>query len=198
MTRPHEAGTPSPVGIARPAPAVIAIVRASCAAVADRPVALAEAFYAHLFEMAPQVRAMFPADMTGQMQKMSDTLFAAIAHLDAADTTALEATLQRLGRTHSTHYHVEREHYHYIGHALTRAVRDVAGGAYSGYMSSAWIAVYQWVAAHMTAGADTPEPSAAQRPPLSLPEPRQAAEHGRPAEHGAGAEYPSSSATWAR
>ena len=48
---------------------------------------------------------------------------------------------------------MEAEQYRYVGHALTRAVRDVAGLAYSGALSSSWIAVYQYLAGHMTAGA---------------------------------------------
>jgi hemoglobin-like flavoprotein len=147
-----------------PSAAVIAQVRRSCAAVADRPVALAEAFYQHLFDMAPHTRAMFPPDMTGQMQKMTDTLLAAITTLADGDTTELEAALRRLGRQHRTHYQVAPEHYLYIGHALTRAVRDVSGPLWSGTLSSAWIAVYQWVATHMLDGSSTDLPTQAQTP----------------------------------
>jgi hemoglobin-like flavoprotein len=173
MSHPQTAGAPSAAGVG-PAAEVIAAVRASCLAVAHRPVRLAEAFYAHLFEMAPQLRAMFPPDLTGQMQKMSDTLLNAIGQLDTADTTALEAALRRLGADHRTRFGVEPEHYGYIGHALTRAVRDVAGPGYSSSLSSAWIAVYQWVATQMTAGDQAAEPgaSAADRPMLALPQPR--------------------------
>ncbi|NMI02067.1 globin domain-containing protein [Pseudonocardia acidicola] len=157
---------------------MIATVRASCLAVAHRPVRLAEAFYAHLFEMAPQLRAMFPPDLTGQMQKMSDTLLGAIAQLDTADTTELEAALRQLGADHRTRFRVESEHYKYIGHALTRAVRDVSGQGYSGSLSSAWIAVYQWVATHMTAGAQAAESEASTENPstIALPHPREARE----------------------
>lgn len=174
MSHPQTAGAPSAAGVGRPAAEVIAAVRASCLAVAHRPVRLAEAFYAHLFEMAPQLRAMFPPDLTGQMQKMSDTLLNAIGQLDTADTTALEAALRRLGADHRTRFGVEPEHYGYIGHALTRAVRDVAGPGYSSSLSSAWIAVYQWVATQMTAGDQAAESgaSAADRSMLALPQPR--------------------------
>jgi hemoglobin-like flavoprotein len=153
--------------VRRPSRAVIEAVQASCGAVADRPVRLAEEFYAQLFEMAPQVRGMFAEDMTGQMQTMTDVLLGAIARIAAADTVELEATLRRLGAAHRTRYGVENEHYLYIGHALTRAVREVAGPAYSGSLSSSWIALYQWVAAHMIAGAD-----AVDEPLVVLPEPR--------------------------
>lgn len=163
----------APSAVRRPSPAVIEAVQASCAAVAARPVRLAEEFYANLFEMAPQVRGMFPADMTGQMQTMTDVLLGAIAQIATRDTAELEVTLQRLGATHRTRYGVESAHYLYIGHALTRAVREVAGPAYSGALSSSWIAVYQWIAVHMIAGADgVDEEVAAERVRAALPQPR--------------------------
>jgi hemoglobin-like flavoprotein len=171
--------------VRRPGPEVIAAVQASCAAVAHRPVHLAEAFYAHLFDMAPQLRPMFPADLTGQMQKMSDTLLGAVARLGAGDTDQLELALQQLGATHHTRYGVQPDHYLYIGHALTRAVRDVSGPAFSGSLSSSWIAVYQWIAGHMTAGAHAGESEGAapglpaqrtpDQPVVALPRPREPA-----------------------
>lgn len=137
----------------RPAPEVIDRVRASCAAVAERPVRLAEEFYRQLFAMAPAARGMFPPDLSGQMQKMTDALLAAIDGLGRGDTTELQAVLGRLGADHRLRYGVRDEHYLYIGHALTRAVREVAGAGWSGSLSSDWIGVYQWVARHMLAGA---------------------------------------------
>ncbi|MEJ3659248.1 globin domain-containing protein [Actinomycetes bacterium KLBMP 9759] len=165
---------PSVDEVQRPSPATIAAVRDSCMAVAARPAVLAEVFYAHLFEMAPQLRAMFPEDMSGQMQKMSDTLLAGIAALQEPDTARVEATLRRLGASHRRHYRVEPEHYGYVGHALTRAVRDVAGSRYSGSLSSAWIAVVQWIAAHMMAGAAAVEAGLSPTGrPLGVPHQRE-------------------------
>lgn len=150
------ASDPGPRIPPRPSRAVIEQVRRSCELVADRPVLLAETFYRQLFLMAPHTRAMFPADMTGQMQKMSDTLLTAITTLAAEDTEELEAALRRLGAQHRSHYGVETDHYVYVGHALTRAVREVAGAQWSGSLSSAWIAVCQWVATHMISGTVDP------------------------------------------
>lgn len=152
MSEPQWITVTSVVVVPRPAPAVIELVRASCQAVIDRPVRLAEAFYEQLFAMAPGVRGMFPADMTEQMQKMTDTLLTAVSTLASADTAHLETVLHRLGAQHRSQYGVEPEHYLYIGHALTRAVRDVSGSLWSGALSSAGIAVYQWIAAHMISG----------------------------------------------
>lgn len=160
-----------PSTVRRPSRATIEAVQASCAAVAARPVRLAEVFYANLFEMAPQLRGMFAADMTDQMQKMTDVLLGAIAQIATQDTVELEAVLRRLGADHRTRYGVQAQHYLVIGHALTRAVREVAGPAYSGALSSCWIALVQWVAAHMVAGAEAVDD---ELDAVVLPEPRPA------------------------
>jgi hemoglobin-like flavoprotein len=102
-------------------------VQKSCLAVAERPVLLAEVFYGHLFEMAPWLRPMFAADMTDQMQKMTDTLLAAVAQLSTADTADLEVLLYRMGADHYVRHQVEPAHYVYVAHALTRARRRRLG-----------------------------------------------------------------------
>jgi len=145
----------------RPAAADVAAVRDSLAAVRQRPVQLAEAFYAQLFEMAPAARAMFPRDLTVQMERMTATRLGAISTLGDAyaaghdeQVTMLEQSLRRLGAAHRDHWQVQAEHYLYIPHTLTRAVRDVAGAAWSGRLSSSWIALVMWINGHMLAGAD--------------------------------------------
>ena len=82
---------------------------------------------------------MFADDMTAQMQRMTDVLLATLAVLhddatvptprsdDLAEQPALERSLHELGALHRDRWNVQPEHYLYIAHALTRAVRDVAG-----------------------------------------------------------------------
>ena len=146
--------------VRRPALADVEAIQGSLAAVRHRPVELAEAFYVQLFAMVPAARAMFPADLTDQMQKMTTTLLTAVATLgDAyaaghdARLVALERSLRQLGAVHRDRWQVQAGHYLYIPHALTRAVRDVAGSAWSGSLSSSWIALTLWVNGHMLAGA---------------------------------------------
>ncbi|MEU7813040.1 globin domain-containing protein [Pseudonocardia sp. NPDC049154] len=150
---PIRARTDTGASDGRPTPEVMAAVQRSCRAVADRPERLAEVFYAHLFEMAPWARSMFAVDMTEQMQKMTATLLAAIEQLTTSDTADLEVLLHRMGAEHYVRYGVEPKHYLYIAHALTRAVRDVAGWEYSGHLSSCWVWLSEWVCRHMIAGA---------------------------------------------
>ncbi|SHJ90557.1 Hemoglobin-like flavoprotein [Pseudonocardia thermophila] len=163
----------------RPAPDAIAAVRQSLQAVVDRPLELAEVFYEELFAMEPRLRAVFPHDLSGQMYKMTEMLLAAITGLTEPDLSQLEARLHELGRRHFFRYGVEPWQYTYIGHALVRAVREVAGPAFSGAMSSSWIALAQWVTAHMIAGAENarlagpeaagPAPVAEERPQYPVP-----------------------------
>ena len=146
----------------RPSQRDIAAIKASLTAVQQRPVAVAEMFYEHLFEMAPDARAMFADEMTAQMQRMTDFLLATLGALqndagpdrgdDPAEHPALERSLHALGAWHRDRRDVVPEHYLYIAHALTRAVRDVAGSAWSGSLSSSWIALTQWIIGHMLVG----------------------------------------------
>jgi hemoglobin-like flavoprotein len=128
----------------------MAIVQRTAAAVADRPEALAERFYVHLFELAPAVRAMFPQDMTAQNERLSRALFDAVRALVDPDRHAarMEGNLHRLGADHARRYGVEPQHYPFVGHALVRAVNDVSGDS-SAATSSAWIWVYEWISSHM-------------------------------------------------
>lgn len=128
------------------------IVQRGAAQVADRPVALAESFYHHLFLLVPEVRSMFPADMTAQNDKLCRALVAAIQALVEPDRYAatMEGNLRALGRQHDHRFGVLPEHYPYVGHALVRAVRDLTG-EWTAETSSAWVWVYDWLAAHMMA-----------------------------------------------
>jgi hemoglobin-like flavoprotein len=135
--------------VGRPDPTTASLVQTSCELVSDRPVVLAERFYAHLFAMAPDVRAMFPPDMTLQTEKLCAALLDAVRSLDNPE--AMETQLSQLGAAHRSMYGVTADHYVYVGHALVRAVRDVSGHIWTTQLSSAWILVYEWIAAHMTA-----------------------------------------------
>jgi hemoglobin-like flavoprotein len=153
----------SAIEVGRPDAATIQIARESCAAVADRPVALAESFYWHLFDMVPEVRAMFPADMSMQHERMSRTLVDAVKGAD--DPAAVERLLQRMGGAHARNHAVIPEHYPHVGRALVRAVRELSP-RWSPVVASAWVQVYEWMAAHMILGAENSTAHTAQhRPP---------------------------------
>ena len=136
----------------RPTPQAMAHVRRTAAMVADRPVALAEAFYRHLFDMAPTVRGMFPNDMTAQNERLCRALLEAIRVLvEPEHAGEMERQLAQLGAQHAHRYGVVPEHYPYVGHAIVRAVRELTGDR-SVAVSSAWVWVYQWLSDHMLSG----------------------------------------------
>jgi hemoglobin-like flavoprotein len=150
---PSRSGRQVPRSDGRPDPEALAVVQRTAAVVADRPVALAEAFYQHLFQLAPGVRTMFPADMSAQNEKLCRALFQCVRALAADDreATDMEHALRRLGAQHANRYAVQPEHYPYVGHALARAVRDLSQD-WSTTCTSSWIWVYTWMSEHMLAG----------------------------------------------
>lgn len=147
MTKPR-----SPAEVGRPDAAVISKVQRTCGAVSDHPVLIAEAFYRHLFELAPGVRGMFAEDMSLQHERMCRILLEAVSQAEH-NPGAVELTLQRMGAQHMRHFDVVPEHYPYVGRALVRAVRELSP-EWSTDVGSAWIQVYEWLAAHMVLGAE--------------------------------------------
>lgn len=149
--------------VGRPDPETIALVRESCGAITDRPELISERFYFHLFELAPSVRPMFAADLTPQHERMTRALLDAVREADDPDT--VERRLQQMGARHGLYHGAAAEHYPFVGRALVRAVRDVAP-AWSPMTGSAWVQVYEWMAAHMVLGAERGAELVAENPAL--------------------------------
>jgi hemoglobin-like flavoprotein len=156
--------------VGRPDQETIEMVRASCAGVIDRPALLAEHFYEHLFELAPQVRDMFPEDMALQNERMSGALLKAVQ--GAHNPARVEFMLRHMGAGHGRHHNVAPEHYPYVGRALVRAVRDLSP-QWAPALGSAWVQVYEWMAAHMVLGAEIgPGSGYEEAPTVVTPEPK--------------------------
>lgn len=153
--------------VAPPQDEVVAAVRQSWATLPDEPGLFAKLFYQHLFALAPQVREMFPPDMSAQHLKISTALLDVVGHLDDWETIA--PRLRSLGAHHARHLGVRPEHYPFVAHALIRAVRDLAPD-WSTYLSSYWIQVYEWITATMLEGAGQ-QPRPAAPPPNPDPRP---------------------------
>lgn len=145
-----------------PSPDVIELVRRSCTDVPEGSARLASSFYKHLFAMAPELREMFSSDLRPQQQRMADALLSVVQHLDTPDEVA--QYLRQLGAQHHRALGVRPEHYPHVGRALVRAVSEISP-TWSSSMSSAWVLVYQWVTAHMLAGAQLS--ASAGTPPYS-------------------------------
>jgi len=136
--------------VVRMEPDSVRLVQRSVRFVEDRPVELAERFYAHLFWLAPETRAMFPPDMTAQSDKLCRALVAAVEGLGTP--WSIEPVLRQLGADHLK-YGVRPEHYTPVGQALLCAVRELAGNSWESSLGTAWVDVFEYLAGAMQAGA---------------------------------------------
>ena len=132
-------------------PVTVEIVRDSCARLPRDRVELTREFYAQLFEMAPEARAMFAADMTEQRERFLSAILASVRAMDRPEV--VEDHLRRWGVVHRRMHGVTDELYVYVGHALVRALNKIQGHLETSTASS-WIAVYEWMAAVMIDAAD--------------------------------------------
>ena len=82
--------------------------------------------YATLFALAPETRAMFPANMAEQRQVLFDTLELLLTGLGTEDEQDLIAFLAQLGRDHRR-YGVTSAHYQAFTKALVWTIRDRVG-----------------------------------------------------------------------
>lgn len=110
----------------------------------------ADLFYDRLFETAPYLRAMFPADMRDQKRKLFVMLATAVQGLSDLDRLIPEVTA--LGARHSG-YGVTAEQYALAGAALIWTLERGLGQAFTPAVKLAWTRVYALLAATMQAGA---------------------------------------------
>ena len=107
-------------------PEAIARIRSSFSAISAEPRALASRFYTELFAAAPQLRALFPTDLTSLQGHFEAALALVIGNLEEMRT--LEQPLRDLGAQH-VHWGAKPEDYVIVREALIRAIR---------FSSSAW------------------------------------------------------------
>ena len=135
---------------AMPSATDIALVRESFAKVVPIKEAAADLFYGRLFDVAPQVRAMFPDDMTEQKKKLIAMLATAVNGL--SDLDALVPAVKALGARHVA-YGAQAAHYPVVGDALLWTLERGLGAAFTPDVKRAWTKVYGLIAATMQAGA---------------------------------------------
>ncbi len=97
------------------------------------------AFYQRLFELAPEVRDLFPADMTDQRRKLMYTLTLVVANLKNLEEVA--PTIQALGQRH-VGYGATPAHYAVVGEALIATLETGLGAGFTPEVKDAWTAAY--------------------------------------------------------
>lgn len=107
-------------------------------------------FYDRLFEIAPQVKAMFPADMTEQRKKLIAMLAAVVNGL--SDLPSILPAASALAKRHLA-YGAKAEHYPVVGAALLWTLEKGLGEAWTADVASAWTTAYATLSGFMVSEA---------------------------------------------
>jgi nitric oxide dioxygenase len=127
-------------------PEQIKLVQDSFAKVAPISGKAAELFYGRLFEIAPQVRAIFPDDMTEQRKKLMATLAIVVNGLNNLDTILPAASA--LAKRHVS-YGAEAAHYPVVGQALLWTLEQGLGPSWTPEVAAAWSGAYTTLSGFM-------------------------------------------------
>jgi hemoglobin-like flavoprotein len=128
----------------------IMMVRTSFSLVVPIQDVVAGLFYDRLFIIAPELRRLFPDDLTAQKRKLMALLSTCVGKLQYFSTFA--PVVKGLGARHVA-YGANTEHYAIVGEALMWALKQGLGGAFTPEIRAAWTKVYEVIAATMQAGA---------------------------------------------
>jgi hemoglobin-like flavoprotein len=102
-------------------------------------------FYQHLFEIAPEVQALFRFPMDEQRRKFIATLAVIVSNVDTASGLAAATVL---ARQHVT-YGVRPDHYPMVGQALLWSLEKALGERWTAEDASSWSKAYAIVSDHM-------------------------------------------------
>ena len=122
------------------------LVQDSFAKVAPISAQAAMLFYDRLFEVAPGVKAMFPADMTEQRKKLMATLAVVVGGL--SNLEAVLPAASALAKRHVS-YGAKPEHYPVVGGALLWTLEKGLGDAWTPEVAAAWTAAYGTLSGYM-------------------------------------------------
>lgn len=110
--------------------------------------AISGRFYQHLFNRAPELRAMFREDLSGQSMKFMSTLKTIIVALK--DPDVLHAELKPLGEGHAN-LGVVAGHFAPMGEALIDTFQESLGPEFTPEMQNAWRSAYLEISNEMIA-----------------------------------------------
>jgi NAD(P)H-flavin reductase/hemoglobin-like flavoprotein len=111
-------------------------------------------FYSHLFLSHPEVRSMFPIQMSGQRDKLVAALGAVVSNVDEIDNVV--PLLEQLGRDHRR-FSVVTEHYSAVGASLLATLKRYLGASWTPELAATWSEAYGIVAKVMVAAAEQHE-----------------------------------------
>jgi hemoglobin-like flavoprotein len=131
-------------------PDQIQLVQQSFSKVAPIADQAAVLFYDRLFEVAPQVKSMFPADLTEQRKKLMGTLAVVVNGLGNLQSVLPAASA--LANRHVA-YGAKPEHYPVVGAALLWTLEKGLGDGWTPEVAEAWTTAYGTLSGFMIAEA---------------------------------------------
>jgi hemoglobin-like flavoprotein len=132
-------------------PEQVALVQTSFKKVVPIAGTAADLFYGRLFEIAPEVRSMFPDDLSEQKKKLMTMLGTAVGNLHQLDT--ILPAIQALGKRHAG-YGVTAAQYAPVGAALLWTLEQGLGPDFTPPVKDAWTVTYTALAGAMTKAAE--------------------------------------------
>ena len=127
-------------------PNQVTLVQSSFKSVVPIATKAADLFYDRLFEIAPEVRQLFPADLSGQKIKLIGMLATVVSNLHRLDV--ILPTVRELGMRHRG-YGVTPDHYEPVGASLLWALEQGLGVAFTSEVRAAWSDAYSTLAGAM-------------------------------------------------
>lgn len=100
-------------------------------------------FYARLFELDPQLKALFKGDMQAQGRKLMDMIAVAVRNVE--NLGAVLPAVEDLGRRHVA-YGVTDAHYDTVAQALLDTLAKGLGADFTAETRAAWTELYQIIA----------------------------------------------------
>ena len=127
-------------------PDQVKLVQDSFAKVVPISETAAVLFYDRLFEIAPAVKAMFPADMTEQRRKLMMMLAAVVKGL--GDLPSILPAASALATRHVS-YGAKAEHYPVVRSALLWTLEKGLGDGWTPDIAAAWTTAYGTLSGYM-------------------------------------------------
>jgi hemoglobin-like flavoprotein len=110
----------------------------------------ADLFYYRLFDIAPEVRSLFPDDLIAQKKKFITMLATMVTNLNEFEKIA--PVVEDLGMRHVA-YGVIAKHYEPFGAALSWTLGESLGVDFTPPVRAAWTEAYKTLAGAMTGAA---------------------------------------------
>jgi nitric oxide dioxygenase len=127
-------------------PEDIKLIQKSWIKVVDRANEAGRLFYKRLFEVRPDLRALFKREIEEQGRKLMDVLNWVVVNLP--DTQAVLEAARALARRH-VDYGVREEQYQVVGETLLWTLREMSGEDWTPQVEEAWTKAYAILAQTM-------------------------------------------------